>query len=84
MQELKFKHNSFTAKPICFRLVESKYITPLHIPVSGDVPIILMQLKYTTRIIISRSTFTEIINDSSTSRSILWIQAAKTNYMWKA
>jgi hypothetical protein len=70
MQELKFKHNSFRAKPIRFRLVESKYINPLHILVS-DVPIILMQLKYMTRIIISRSTFTEIIINSSTSQSIL-------------
>ena len=51
MQELKFKHISFRAKPISFRLVEIKYITPLHTPVSGDVPIILMQLKYMTRII---------------------------------
>jgi len=51
--------------------MEIKYIAPLHIPVSGDVPIILMQLKYMTRIIISRSTFTEIVNNSSTSQSIL-------------
>jgi len=43
MQELKFEHNSFRAKPISFRLVEIKYITPLHISISGDVPIILMQ-----------------------------------------
>lgn len=40
--------------------MEIKYITPLHIPVSGDVPIILIQLKYMTRIVILRSTFTEI------------------------
>jgi len=57
MQELKYKHNPLRAKPISFRLVEIKYITPLHIPVSGDVPVILIQLKYKTRIIISRSTF---------------------------
>jgi len=71
MQELKFELNSFRANPISFRLVEIKYITALHISVSGDVPITMMQLKYMTRIIILRSTFTEIINNSSTSQSIL-------------